>query len=283
MTDREPLSAREDGLYFEDEVGPWVEDKHRLVELYEKLFSTGMKRKWDARICIELFAGSGLARIRGNRKFVWGSPIRGLMVNDPFDRYIFCEANLDALNALRARVGRMFPTADVVFVAGDCNDKVEQIKEAIPGHQKVLVFCFVDPYDLSVRFSTISDLAEGRRVDFLMLLALGMDAGRNVQSYANPANHKLDDFLGLSNWREFWQRQSSQKSFPQFLAEAYAKQMESLGYLPVPFHRMKQIRSDLRNLPLYHLALFSRHELADAYWEEVLKYSTSQRSFDGQW
>ena len=69
-------------------------------------------------------------------------------------------------------------------------------------------------------------------------------------------------------------------SFPQFLAEEYAKQMETLRYLPVPFHKMKQVRSDVKNLPLYRLALFSRHPLAYEYWDEVLRYSTSQGSLD---
>jgi hypothetical protein len=39
---------------------------------------------------------------------------------------------------------------------------------------------------------------------------------------------------------------------------------------------MKAIRSDVRNLPLYQLALFSRKELAYEYWDDVLKYSNSQ-------
>ena len=52
--------------------------------------------------------------------------------------------------------------------------------------------------------------------------------------------------------------------------------METLGYLAVPFHQMKLIRSDVQNLPLYRLALFSRHQLAYQYWDEVLKYSTAQ-------
>ncbi len=43
---------------------------------------------------------------------------------------------------------------------------------------------------------------------------------------------------------------------------------------------MKQVRSDVKNLPLYHLALFSRHELAYEYWDEVLKYSTPQLRLD---
>src|SRR5215467_15295712 len=106
-------SPHEDGRYFEDDVGPWAEDKHRLVQLYETLFSTGMKQKWDVRVCIDLFAGPGLVRIRGSRKFLWGSPIRALMVKDPFDKYIFCEAKPNAMEALHARVTEMFSLADV--------------------------------------------------------------------------------------------------------------------------------------------------------------------------
>lgn len=39
---------------------------------------------------------------------------------------------------------------------------------------------------------------------------------------------------------------------------------------------MKQVRSLDKNLPLYYLVLFSRHELAFTFWDDVLKYSTGQ-------
>ncbi|HXN51385.1 MAG TPA: three-Cys-motif partner protein TcmP [Candidatus Acidoferrum sp.] len=272
--------AQDDGLHYEDDVGAWVEDKHRLVSLYETLFSTGMKRKWEKRVYIDLFSGPGLVRIRGTRRFLWGSPMLALQVKDPFDEYIFCESSAGALDALRQRVDKLFPDARVSYVHGDCNEKTEEICEKIPRpskDSKVLSFCFVDPYDLSVKFSTIRKIAD-KFVDFLILLALGMDASRNLQHYLDPANKKIDEFLGLSDWRERWVEETSKNRspLPKFLAETYAEQMETLRYLPVAFHKMKQVRSDLRNLPLYHLALFSRHSLAYEYWDDVLRYSTSQ-------
>lgn len=39
---------------------------------------------------------------------------------------------------------------------------------------------------------------------------------------------------------------------------------------------MKEIRSDDKNLPLYHLALFSRSGRAYEFWDEVSKYATDQ-------
>ncbi len=156
-----------------------------------------------------------------------------------------------------------------------------QICAAIPrpsSTNRVLSFCFLDPFDISTKFSTVKRLAS-HYVDFLVLLALHMDANRNLASYVAARNSRVDNFLGLREWRDKWEARKSERiTFPQFLARTYSEQMESLGYLPMPFNRMKSIRSDEKNLPLYHLALFSRHELAYSFWDQVLRYSTDQRS-----
>ena len=39
---------------------------------------------------------------------------------------------------------------------------------------------------------------------------------------------------------------------------------------------MKQIRSQDKNLPLYHLAFFSRSQLGNKFWKEAKKYSNDQ-------
>ncbi len=281
MTYEPSIPAKDDGLFF-GEVGSWVEDKHRLVALYDSLFSTGMKKKWDSRVYIDLYAGPGLLKIRDTSKFIWGSPILALGVEHPFDKYIFCENDAVLLDALKKRVARHFPDADVEFVPGSCDVEVDRISRLIPRAtrtNRVLSFCFVDPYDLSLQFSTIKRIAE-YFVDFLFLLALHMDANRNLAAYIDTKNRKIDDFLGMPNWRERWSRLQEPKSFPRFLAEMYAGQMQTLRYLPVEFDKMKQVRSDVKNLPLYHLALFSRHELAYEYWDQVLKYSTPQLRLD---
>jgi three-Cys-motif partner protein len=281
LTHESSIPAKDDGL-FSSEVGIWVEDKHRLVALYDSLFSTGMKNKWDLRVYIDLYAGPGLLKIRDTNKFIWGSPILALGVEHPFDKYIFCESDAASLDALKKRVATHFPAANVEFVPGSCDEKVDRISSLIPKATKanrVLSFCFVDPYDLSLQFSTIKRIAE-YFVDFLFLLALHMDANRNLATYLDTKNKKIDDFLGTPSWRERWARLPEPKSFPRFLAEMYAGQMQMLRYLPVAFEKMKQVRSDVKNLPLYHLALFSRHELAFEYWNQVLKYSTPQLRLD---
>lgn len=65
----------------------------------------------------------------------------------------------------------------------------------------------------------------------------------------------------------------------KFLAEEFAASMEALGYLPTPIHKMKRVRSDEKNLPLYYIAMFSGHPLAHSFWDDVLKYGTDQTTF----
>lgn len=274
----------EEDLFYPDvdpEVGKWTEEKHSVVSLYAKLFSTGMKEKWDERVYIELYAGSGFAKIKNSSKLVTGSPVRALTLEYPFDKYIFCERQPRQLNALEARVKKIAPSRNVAYVSGDCNEHVDEILAQIPVHSPshhVLSLCFVDPFDIGIKFETLRKLST-RYMDFLVLLALYMDANRNVENYVKEEAVKIDEFLGSKTWRRRWVLQQQKGiAFPRFLAEEFSDGMTRLGYEPQPFYKMKAIRMPDRNVRLYRLALFSRNERAYKFWDEVLKYSTDQRS-----
>jgi three-Cys-motif partner protein len=128
------VDVAEDGLFCGQPVGKWAEEKHDRVSFYAKLFSTGMKAKWDERVYIELYAGAGYSRIRDTTRIIAGSPIRALLLEHPFDKYIFCEKGAEEMEALRARVNRTAPSARVAFIQGDCNERVDDILAEIPAH-----------------------------------------------------------------------------------------------------------------------------------------------------
>lgn len=271
----------DDGLVSPD-VGRWAETKYRLVSLYDELFSTGMKNKWDQRVYIDLYAGAGYSRIRGTSRILKGSPTLALSVSHPFDKYIFCEEDVEQLEALKSRTERIAPTADVSYVSGSCDSQIEAICACIPKHSQnhtVLCLCLVDPFDFGIKFDTLRKLS-GSFVDFLVLLAIGMDASRNYRHYVDGNSRKIDEALGNTEWRERWKNlEARRKGFRPFLASEFSKSMESLHYLRQDLHQMKLVRSDDKNLPLYYLALFSRSKTASKFWNEVLKYSTNQSSF----
>ncbi len=276
------MNIEDDGLKC-PEVGAWAETKHRLLALYDQLFSTGMKHKWDQRVYIDLYAGAGYARIRGTRKIIPGSPMLALNVPSPFDKYIFCEEDEELLEALKARVKRIQPNAQVAYIAGACDSHIDDICSEIPmgsPTNKVLSLCLVDPFDFGLKFKTLKRLSTVF-IDFMVLLAAGMDANRNYDHYVEGDSTKIDEALGNSEWRERWASAGARRSdFPQFLAKEFSRSMHSLGYLEQPLDRMKLVRSSESNLPLYYLALFSRSRTAYKFWNDVLKYADDQTAFD---
>ena len=272
----ENLRVAEDGLLCAA-VHHWAEEKYRLLALYDELFSSGMKNKWDQRVYIDLYAGGGFSHVQGTRTFLKGSPIIALTVGCPFDKYIFCEENEDLLAALKARSERIAPHASVSYIPGNCDLKIDEICLTLPigpSNKRVLSLCVVDPFDFGIKFDTLKKLSRFR-MDFVVLLAIGMDANRNYDHYVAGNSPKIDEALGNTEWRERWKAER-RSNFRQFLAVEFSRSMESLDYLPTPIDRMKLVRSDERNLPLYYLALFSRHGTAHKFWDQVLKYGTDQ-------
>jgi three-Cys-motif partner protein len=276
------LRVEDDGL-ISPEVRGWAETKYRLIALYAELFSTGMKNKWDQRVYIDLYAGAGYSRIEGTRRFLKGSPIIALTVTDPFHKYIFCEEREDLLTDLRARVQRIAPEANASYIRGNCDTQIEGICREIPKASvgnKVLSLCMVDPFDFGLKFKTLRRLSDFF-VDFMVLLAIGMDANRNYDHYVDGNSTKIDDALGNTQWRERWKLGGARRrDFRQFLASEFSRSMESPGYLRQPVDRMKLVRSVEKNLPLYYIALFSRHQTAYKFWDDVLKYGDDQTYFD---
>jgi len=276
------LKVADDGLLSPD-VGSWAQDKYRLIALYDELFSTGMKYKWGQRAYIDLYAGSGYSHVSGTNIFLKGSPVIALTVTDQFDKYIFCEQETDRFEALSIRTKRIAPAADATLIQGNCDVEIDRICAAIPKPSPgntVLSLCLVDPFDFGIKFETLRKLSRFY-VDFLALLAIGMDANRNYDHYVDGASDKLDEALGNRDWRKRWAEAGAPRAaFRTFLATEFSTSMASLGYRDVTVDRMKAVRSTEKNLNLYYLALFSRHQTGFQFWDQVLKYSTDQPGFD---
>lgn len=272
------ITAANDGLPAAD-VGPWAVEKYRRVGMYGEIFATGMKNQFPTRIYIDLFAGPGHASIRGDGRRVLTSPLLALSVPDRFSKYVYCDEKPAFIDALRRRAEGLAPGTPKSFIIGDANDRIREIAAEIPPHSrtsKILSFCFVDPFGLDIRFETIRALGESRAMDFLILLALGMDANRNWALYLKPESQKVDDFLGDRAWRERWKSAESIGTPIRFLAEEYAQAMSRLGYLTRGIDQMIEVKTYENNMRLYYLAFFSKHERGYEFWREVQRYSTDQ-------
>jgi three-Cys-motif partner protein len=276
------LEWQDDGLQMW-ETGPWAEKKYRVLYNYLQMFSSGMKNLWAKRVYIDLYAGCGCVRIRGTGKILKGSPLLALRVKDPFDKYIFCEKgdenNPWQITTLKERVEKLSIGKNIEIIEGDCNEKIDDIISSISEikEQKVLTFCFVDPYSFDLHFETLRKLAVKHRVDFLILLALMMDLNRNADHYEKEENDKIELFLAQKEWRNRWNLvKAKDDSLPRFIAQEFEKQMLSIGYLKSTKKNTVEVRSTEKNLPLYHLAFFSKHKRGYDFWNKGVVYSDEQ-------
>jgi three-Cys-motif partner protein len=273
------ITVIDDGLFIPD-VGPWADEKYKLLGGYSEIFTTGMKNLWDNLVYIDLFAGAGYARIKGTNKIRMSSALIAMSIKHKFNKYILCEEDEKCLNALKARVKRHFPDANVEFIQGDSNNNIERIFNSITKHsqhEKVLRFCFVDPFSLNLKFATIKKLSSLGKVDFLILLALYMDANRNLFNYISENSDKIDEFIDDAGWRELFKSgKIPSHDFIKYLSEKYDYNMKLLDYKePV---EKQLIKIDDKNIPLYYLAFYSKHERGNDFFMKVEKYRNSQQS-----
>ena len=243
-----------------------------------------MRTKWDALVYLDLFAGSGRSQIRGTRRIVNASPLLILGIPEAFDKYIFCEGDKNSAEALETRCRRAFSDRKVKIICGNANASAENIIAEMPRpgrNQKVLGFCFLDPFQMqNLYFSTIEMLSQ-RFMDFLVLIPSSMVANRNEQHYMHPRNKTLENFVGNPDWRTRWGKEkASGKSFEHFVVEEFGRSMQTLGYIDSGLKEAIMIRSDDKNLPLYRLALYSKHKLGPKFWKETKKYSDPQTGFE---
>ncbi len=261
------------------EVGEWSKQKNLRLWTYLSIFTTGMKNAHEQRVYVDLFAGAGKNRVRGTGEWLLGSPLLALGVRDQFSRLIFCEKDPEKCEALRARASRI--RSDGVHVLNlDANlDDIAAVGELIP-RRSTLTFCFIDPYDIDFNFSQLARLSANRRMDVLILLAVQMDARRNLATYVREGNRKISRLLGRDDWRPEWAAaERDGMPFARWLTNAFTAEMEGIGYARPKDSDIQTVTlKDASNLGLYYLAFYSKHERGYEFWRKAVKSASEQTS-----
>jgi three-Cys-motif partner protein len=259
---KRPLVPGDDGLPARD-VGGWEDRKSYYVDRYAHLFAQGMKKKWDRRAYVELFAGPGRCWNRETGQFTDGSPIRSLSA--PFTDYVFVDRDREAAAALNERARRLGHSP--LVIQDDCNAAIDQVIAAIP--PQALTLAFVDPTNWQVQFETVRKLATARRVDLLFTFMHG--SMKRVEK-SDPA--ALTTFFGTPAWKK--RLGGASWEVLDGLASLYNEQLAPLGY-QASYSRREIVKVG-KNVPLYALILFSRHQRGVEFWEKTLSGPTE----DGQ-
>jgi len=254
-------------------VRQYVREKHSYLEEYIKIFTQGMKYKWDGNlIYIDLFASCGKAIIADTNTEIDGSPLIALRY--PFRFFFFNEIKSEKLEILKQRIQVRFPEKyELCYFY--CNDANHTVIDIYNQHQvfqtkpKPLTLIFSDPNNLNPAYSTIQFISDYFRADILFHFSTGMDLSRNIPKAVRIDESKIDKFIGDREWRRYTNRND--------IYRYYFKKLSRLGYhLGNDGYPFNKPVLNTRKIFLYHLFLLSKHKLGENFSKISLNYSTQQ-------
>lgn len=249
-------------------------------------FARVTKFKWSGRrVCIDLFASSGMYRDKKSGELGWGSPLLALHAIDPFDVYIFGEKRAKRASALAERVedtniashvarlnlsdpdlmhaAREFKAVQtggpkVAIITGDANLAVPIVKLMMPAFEgSRIALTMVDPYGVDFHWDSMAGLTLHERMDMLVLFPEDMDIERNL-----ALEERLDAYMPPgADWRTAI---TQAKNRGRAMRELYQDGMTRLLGLQVG--EPKAIRAHGREI--YKLLYASPHQLGLKVWDD---------------
>jgi len=269
MTQPEPRALASDGLPARP-TGPWVHEKKFYLERYLSIFTRGVSRKWDGKLCyVDLFSGPGRSIIRTTGEEVDGSPLVAL--KEELAHYVFVDVP-EVLDTLRRRI-EGHPKAGIIsLIEGDCNKVIAGVLRASPPDH--LTLAFIDPTGLQIQFDTIQRLVQNRKVDLLMTIQFGMGIRMNLRQYLESEGEGMTAFLGNSSWRDDFELGGTPSQIGRRIVDRYLRQLRGLGYDTVQ-DREIEVRSDQNNLLLYYIVFASRHPRGQDFWRKITEIQPS--------
>lgn len=110
---------------------------------------------------VDLFAGSGINKIKEKEDFLIGSPlIATLKYSDKYTKMFFCENNSDYYGALKLRL-EFLKKENLDLIPQDCNNCLDNILNEIT-NPRDYTFFFIDPYCMEFYWESMKKVLQTR-------------------------------------------------------------------------------------------------------------------------
>lgn len=228
-----------------------------------------MKDKWTHRAYLGLYSGAGRAQLEKTGEIVETSAMSAVRIPDPFTKYIFVDKDPRCTDALEKRIKTVDGALDRTILTGDVNTLVPRIKGALPRFNRdhgLLSFCFVDPFAADLQFETLRALSV-YKMDFMILLMLGLDARLNFKHYLEDLNDtRIAALIDDPHWRDDYRR-SGDQDVVRYILRRFDAAMVSLGYRSSDLAESYRVRIPKKGVLLYSLVYYSKNPLGSSFWK----------------
>jgi len=241
--------------------GEWAKRKLHFLRNYCGITTVAMRKKWRLRY-LDVMAGPGRCKIAETGEEFSGSPF--VARDYDFHDFLFIEEDDDLADALEQRNGKHPKHSHVQILRGDWTEHAQSGK--LRFGDDTLVVAFIDPTGISqIPMDAVLQLTKNRRIDLLVTIQHSLGITLNVPQYlkSETGQTAMDRFINSSEWRQWQWKDAS--DFARMAIDAFSKRIRREGFIgtrhiSVPEHQ-----------PLYRFTLFSRHELAEKFWNAILK------------
>ena len=196
--------------------------------VFSTIASADNQKAWgfDGAVYVDLFAGTGLVKIKENGDLIAGSPVCAVK-GRTYDYSIFVEKAKRRHKILNKRMERVLAGDEFRVIRGDSNDVVGEVIRTIKERfKKPIVLVFVDPQGMEIKFETLKALSdEFKNCDFLINVnALGVKRVAGQVGSKRPISKKtLGDYLD-----EDWQKILLDLSNGKSVEEKYSNRMRKI-------------------------------------------------------
>lgn len=189
--------------------GAWTLLKLEILEKYLNFYVNAMKNQRFSFCYIDAFAGSGEVDVRGFGP-IPGSALRA--VGYSFDRYIFIDKNQEYINLLAENIKRRKPSINADFLVGDCNELLATINSYDWYSNYWRGVIFLDPYAMSLKWSSLAAIAETHVFDvwYLFPLSAVTRLMRKDGDIIESHRQKINDVIGTDEWEQELYSESKQ-------------------------------------------------------------------------
>lgn len=208
--------------------GAWTEIKLDVLDEYLTAYTTALKGKFNL-LYIDAFAGSGKFTPKDGVERD-GSALRALK-NGKFDAYVFFEEDPSRAESLRSICDGEYPNLKSTVVCGDANQLMAEFIRRFPAKDWRYVV-FLDPYGMTVDWSTLKTLSEARVADVWYLFPISglcRNAPRKLSCTDKSKEDSLDRILGTPDWRDAFYVEAAQKDLfgdPEIIRDKDIRDLE---------------------------------------------------------
>jgi three-Cys-motif partner protein len=190
--------------------------KLAAIQKYLPAYTTALSRQNFRLNYIDAFAGTGVCHINihNERRLIPGSASIAIDCKSPFHRIFFIEAKKRFAGAL-IRLSDRSPELNINVIHGDANALLPEILRRMSVKDDRTVV-FLDPYGLSVDWTTVTQCASSRLVDLWYLFPLSgvyRQTANDSRNIAPDKSEALNRMLGTTDWRAAFYVKSPQPDF----------------------------------------------------------------------